>query len=89
MTDNDSRGVRAVKEITKTARQVLTALGQYPYETSLVNVWMAEEGAHFATRQGIITPCPEQVLGFLGEPEGKLIHIEFNEAAQTVQFTVE
>jgi hypothetical protein len=78
-----------VKKIAKSSRQILAALGQHPYETRLLNVWLDFEGAHFATAQGTITPRPEQVSGFLGEPDGELVHIEFDEIAQTVEFTVE
>jgi hypothetical protein len=29
------------------------------------------------------------VLGFVGEPDGRLVDIEFDEDTQTVEFTVE
>jgi hypothetical protein len=78
-----------VKKITKTARQILTALGQYPDEKRLLGAWVDEEGAHFAIKKGTITPRPEQVSGFLGEPDGTVLRIEFDEDNQTAEFTIE
>ena len=78
-----------MKRITKTARQILTALGQYPSETRLLDAGIDEEGPGFAVRAGTIRPGSAVVLDYLGEPDGRLVHIEFDEAAQRVEFTVE
>jgi hypothetical protein len=79
---------RTVKRITKTARQILTALGQWPNVTRLLNAWLDDEGAHFAIENGTITPTREQILGFLEEPDATLVQMEFDGDAQTVEFTV-
>jgi hypothetical protein len=80
---------RTVKKITKSARQILTALGQYPSERRLLDAGLDEEGPGFAIRAGTIRPGSAVVLGFLGEPDGRVVDIEFDEDAQTVEFTVE
>jgi hypothetical protein len=78
-----------VKRINRSARQILTALGQYPSETRLLDAGLDEEGPGFAITAGTIRPGSAVVLGYLGEPDGRLVHIEFDEATQTVAFTVE
>jgi hypothetical protein len=79
---------RVVKKITKTAQQILTALGQWSNATRLLNAWLDEEGAHFEIEQGTITPTREQILGFLEAPDGTLVQMEFDGDAQTVEFGV-
>jgi hypothetical protein len=80
---------RTVKKITKTSRQILTALGQYPSETKLLDAGLDEEGPGFAIRAGTIRPGSAVLLDFLGESDGRLVRIAFDEGTQTVEFTVD
>jgi len=77
-----------VKKITKSARQIFTALGQDPSER-LLDAGLDNKGPGFAISKGAIRPGSAAVLGFLGEPGGRLVRIKFDEDNQTVEFTVE
>ena len=78
-----------VKKITKSARQIRQALGQDPNKTRLLDAEVDEKGPHFAINEGVISPLTEVVLDFLGEPNGTLVRIEFDEVAQNADFIVE
>lgn len=78
-----------MKKITKSARQILQALGQDPNKTRLLDTEVDETGPHFAINEGVISPLPEVVLVFLGEPNGTLVRIEFDEITQNADFILE
>ena len=78
-----------MKKITKSARQILTALGQDPSVERLLDAGLDREGPGFAISKGAIRPGSAVVLGFLGEPGGRLVRIKFDKGNQTVEFTVE
>ena len=82
-----------MKKIAKTARQILVMLGENPSMTRLLDVPVVDMRYddplfEFVTSEGMRSPSSDIVLNFLRVSDGTLVHIEFDEATQTAEFTV-